>query len=345
MGVYHASMATPSRRARRLSFRIVAAVVAVVMAVAACGNGDDDASSEDTSTSSSTQEFSGPVGPIVFHRMNPASDEESFLYTASVDGSDVELLFAGVGITSRWSPDGSEISIFCCDDGMAAHFLDVESGEIRSFPQPDPALELFCGGSWSPDGERVTCASFGDPSRNGIYSVRASDGGDLTRITSNPDGEDLPGDYSPDGTRLVLIRSQEDRAVGYFVANVDGSGLRQLTPPDMLLDDSGFAGRWSPDGSDILFVARSAETHHKAIWIVDADSGTPEQLPIEPACGGPMADPDSFGCYSPDWSPDGSKIVFTRSDGDTESIYMVNADGTGIVQITDGEDDNPDWGT
>ena len=163
-------------------------------------------------------------------------------------------------------------------------------------------------------------------------------------ITSNPGGEDLAGDYSPDGTRLVLIRSQEDRPVGYLVANVDGSGLRQLTPPDMLHDDSGFAGRWSPDGNDILFVARSAETDHKAIWIVDADSGTPEQLPIEPACGGPTADPEAFGCYSPDWSPDGKRIVFTRSDGETESIYIVNADGSGIVQITEGEDDNADWG-
>ena len=41
-------------------------------------------------------------------------------------------------------------------------------------------------------------------------------------------------------------------------------------------------------------------------------------------------------------------IVFTRSsaDGGTENIYIVNADGTGLRQVTNGgTDDNPDWGT
>ena len=52
-----------------------------------------------------------------------------------------------------------------------------------------------------------------------------------------------------------------------------------------------------------------------------------------------------YGCYSPSWSPDGEQIVFTRSDPSTESIYIVNTDGSGLVQVTDGEDDTPIWGT
>ena len=39
-------------------------------------------------------------------------------------------------------------------------------------------------------------------------------------------------------------------------------------------------------------------------------------------------------------------IVFTRSTSDGENIYIVNADGTGLQQVTDGNtDDNADWGT
>jgi len=76
---------------------------------------------------------------------------------------------------------------------------------------------------------------------------------------------------------------------------------------------------------------------------VNADSGEPEQLPITPTCGG-LVQPGEFGCYSPSWSPDGAQIVFTRSDGSGESIYIVDADGSGLVQLTDGEDDQPDWG-
>ena len=69
---------------------------------------------------------------------------------------------------------------------------------------------------------------------------------------------------------------------------------------------------------------------------------------MTPACGGSFSDGSSAGCYSPEWSPDGSRIVFTRSssDGGTENIYIVNADGTGLRQVTDGgTDDKGDWGT
>ena len=210
---------------------------------------------------------------------------ETDVYVVDADGSesDVELLFAGGG-AGRWSPDGSEVSVFCCDDGMVAHLVDVATGDVRGLETPDPTLELYCDFGWSPDGERLVCEGYGvdDPSRNGIYSIRASDGGDLTRITSNPDGEDIPGDYSPDGTRLVFMRFEDDVPTGLFVVDIadDGAGEgepQQLTPEGMVLDDSGHAGRWSPDGDEILFVARESEDHHKAIWVVNAgaDGGAP----------------------------------------------------------------------
>jgi TolB protein len=234
---------------------------------------------------------------------------------------------------------------------MVAHLVDPGSGDLlRALPPPDPTLETFCGGAWSPDGERLACESFGvdDPSLNGIYSIRISDGGDLSRITTNPGGDDIPGDYSPDGDRLVFARWVDDEPIGVFVIELDGSGLVPVSPPDLMVDDAGFAGSWSPDGSQILFVARDAEDHHKAIWVVNADGSSPHPLQIAPGCGGPNSDPGSFGCYSPSWSPDGTRIVFTRSapDGSEENLWIVSADGSGLVQLTDGgTDDQPDWGT
>jgi hypothetical protein len=32
------------------------------------------------------------------------------------------------------------------------------------------------------------------------------------------------------------------------------------------------------------------------------------------------------------------------SASSTENIYIVNTDGSGLVQVTDGEDDTPTWG-
>jgi Tol biopolymer transport system component len=52
--------------------------------------------------------------------------------------------------------------------------------------------------------------------------------------------------------------------------------------------------------------------------------------------------------FQPGWSPDGTKIVFTRisANGTQENIYTLNADGSGLVQLTNtGWADQPDWGT
>jgi Tol biopolymer transport system component len=326
-------------------------VLIAVVLLAACSDATSPRS-PDSPEPTTTDAPAAPAGQIAFSRGTSimAGDEEKVVYTVNPDGSDLQPLFEdGPSSRPRWSPDGTEIHIFCCGDGMAAHILDPDTGDLRTLPQPDPKVETFCGGSWSPDGKRLTCAGFGvdDPSRNGIYSIRSSDGGGLKRITSNPGGFDAAGDYSPDGERLVFIRFKDERPVGFFVTNVDGSGLQQLTPEDMILDDSGFAGSWSPTGYQILIVALASEDAHKAIWVVNADGSSPHQLPITPACGGPFSDPTSAGCYSPSWSPDGSKIAFTRSspDGNEENIYTVNADGSGLFPVTDGGgDDDPDWG-
>lgn len=292
-------------------------------------------------------EVSGSVGRIAFARFDPALDG-LVTYTVNSDGSELRQLFDGRSEYPHWSPDGTEIAIFCCDNGMAAHLLDAETGDLRELPPPDPTLETHCGFAWSPDGERLACEVYGvdDPSRNGIYTIRSSDGGGLTRVTSNPGGTDIPGDYSPGGKRLVFFRSDEDGHAGIFVTRLNGTGIRRVAPRDMLVADTS-AGSWSPSGNRILFVASTSPDHHKAIWVVNPDGGSLHQLPIEPVCGGRFSNPRSAGCYSPSWSPDGTKIVFTRSspNGRRENIFTVDADGSGLFQVTNGGgDDLPDWG-
>jgi Tol biopolymer transport system component len=289
----------------------------------------------------------GVNGQIVFSRFDPAAGD-TFTYTVNPDGSHVQQLFsAHPSNTPHWSPDGSEVAIFCCDDGMAAHFVNPDTGSFREVAPPDPTLETHCGFSWSPDGQRLTCESFGvtDPSRTGVYSIRASDGGGLTRITSSPPGgDDVPGDYSPHGKRLVFVRLDENGPVGLFVTKLNGSGLRQITPPGMVVQFYG--GSWSPTGNKILFAARTDPDHRLAVWIVRADGSGLHQVPITPSCGGAFSDARSISCLDPDWSPDGTKIAFTRvTQGTPSSLYTVNADGSGLSQVTNARGDSqPDWG-
>ena len=290
---------------------------ALLLVVSGCGSSSDDSSAGKPGSSTPSSASSAPSalsGRIVFNRGDVGAGDSS-LYTMNPDGSDVTLLFERGASNARWAPDGSTISFFCCDDGMAAHFVDPDTESFRETAPPDPALETHCGFAWSPDGKRLPCETYGvdDPKRNGIYTIRVSDGGGLTRITSNPGGGDIPGDYSPDGKRLVFVRSKNDRPMGLFVINVDGSGLRRLTPKNMILDESGFAGSWSPS-DEILIVAHEGAGGPKRIWIVNVDGGAPRPLPIKLTC--------EFGCYSPSWSPDGKSIVFVRSNGSSETIYI-----------------------
>jgi Tol biopolymer transport system component len=221
----------------------------------------------------------------------------------------------------------------------------------RHSPWPDPTLETYCG-HWSPGGQRLACESFGvtDPRRNGIYTIRSSDGGGLRRVTSNPGGDDALGDYSPDGRRLVFVRSDENGPVGLFVVKLDGSGLRQITPPGFVTDgESG--GSWSPTGTKIVFTRQNAPDQRSSIWVVKADGSGLHELRITPACGGAFSDPKSISCYTPGWSPDGTKIVFTRvsANGAQRNIFTVNANGSGLSPVTSGanfrrEYSDPDWG-
>ena len=331
------------------SWTAAAAMVLGSLVLVACG--EDPPRASEPAGSAATQ-TSSLEGRIVFMRGDPSEGVlagEGVTYIVNADGSDERQLFSEGGSPGPgWSPDGSEIAIFCCNDGGAAHIIDPESGELRRIPPPDPTLETFCGVSWSPDGERLACEVFGvdDPSGNGIYSIRASDGGGLSRITSNPASDDIPGDYSPEGDRLVFLRSTGDGEVGIFVTDLEGADVRRISPPGLVVADT-TAGRWSPIDDRILFVAHDTEDHHKAIWVVNADGSAPHRLQIASGCGGPLSDPESFGCYSPSWSPDGKWIVFVRSapDGSEENLWIVNADGSGLVQLTDGgTDDLPDWG-
>lgn len=295
----------------------------------------------------------GTNGRIAYVRYDHA-EGDTLTFTINPDGSHPQQLFLdGPSGFPRWSPDGSQVSIgTACTDGTetcAATIVDPDTGAFRQFKWPDPTLETACG-PWSSDGKRLACESFGvtRSSRNGIYTIRSSDGRGLTRITSNPGGDDLPGDFSPDGKRIVFARVDEDGPVGLFVVKLDGTGLRQITPPGFITDDEPFGGSWSPTGNKILLTARTDADHRSAIWVVNADGSGLHQLPIAPACGGAFSDPKSVSCFQPGWSPDGTQIVFTRvsANGTQENVYTVNADGSGLTRVTtSGGASQPDWGT
>lgn len=121
-------------------------------------------------------------------------------------------------------------------------------------------------------------------------------------------------DMSPTGDLITYIKDDS-----VYMANSDGSEPVRLTNGKFPEFDS--SPRWSPDGKKIVFSRSDGN-----IYTVDAESKKITRL----------TDAEE-GVYhsSPDWSPDGKKIVYHSSGKSGYSdLYMMNADGSNISQIT-----------
>ena len=315
---------------RVILFALLAAVIAAISA---------------TSAAAKPRGFNGE---IVVNSDNRVTGEEQ-VYTVNPDGTDQRLVYNNSEV-GQWSPDGKRIALVT-ELGLPQVLLfNVDDGSSVYFGLPFdryPDLALFCG-TWSPDGTRLACEGFGqtDPSLNGVYTLRSSDGSDLQRVSSDPNGDDCPSDYSPDGKRLVITRAN-DTTYEIDTVKVDGSGMKRITPEGMNFNFCN--GRWSPQGNQIAFSAHVPNgDYHSSIWAVHFDGSELREIPV-PGCGAPNADPTGIGCFDPTWSPDGTKIAFGRRQGNGQSdLYTANADGSGLFQVTntpDIDEAGGDWGT
>jgi Tol biopolymer transport system component len=298
------------------------------------------------SVSSAAAKPGGTNGKIATNSDNLVTGEEQ-VYAVDPDGTDRQLV-ANNSETGGWSPDGSRIALFT---DLGERLFNIDTGDSVDLGLPFdryPDLALFCG-VWSPDGKRLACEGFGqtDPSLNGAYTLRSSDGGDLQRVTYEPNGDDCPSDYSPNGNRLVVTRAS-DTTYEIDTVKLDGSGLKRITPNGMEFNFCN--GSWSPQGNDIVFSAHVPNgDYHSSVWVVHFNGAGLRQLPIAGPCGGPFSDPSTYGCFNPVWSPDGRKIAFGRNQDDGQrDLYTVNADASGLFQVTHTDDIsefNGDWGT
>lgn len=136
-------------------------------------------------------------------------------------------------------------------------------------------------------------------------------------------GSNMSPAPSPDGSKVAMILSKSG-AVDLWVANADGSGLKQLTKTRE--DDS--APCWSPDGQWICFATKINE--RRSLCKIPAAGGTAQRI----STAG-VSNPSE-----PDWSPDGKWIVFTAQMGGFDLCVVPSSGGPATVLVS-GED--PSW--
>jgi dipeptidyl aminopeptidase/acylaminoacyl peptidase len=103
---------------------------------------------------------------------------------------------------------------------------------------------------------------------------------------------------------------------------VDGSDVREITqPPEGGIAADG-SPSVSPDGKTIVF-SRAIPGEPPHIYLVGVDGSRLRRF-----TQGNLAE------IQPVWSPDGTRIAFSRAHGEHFDLFVAGADGSGLTQLT-----------
>jgi Tol biopolymer transport system component len=216
--------------------------------------------------------------------------------------------------------------------------------------------------SWSPDG---TTLAFSDREASsqptGIFLL-SLDNLAVRRLTS----PGLPGDYnpafSPDGRKLAFNRGSQGITSIYLLPVKGGEERHLITGPQC-----GWGLAWTADGRNIVFGRAAWLGKSGWLWKISAQGGEPERLQFgqegsEPSIRGnrlayarqwtnlnfwkrtldrshSVRQAERFLTSTtiesgPQFSPDGSKIVFESTRSGAYEIWFCRSDGTNLIQLT-----------
>ena len=106
-----------------------------------------------------------------------------------------------------------------------------------------------------------------------------------------------------------------------------GRGVRQISVREGIHDAEPHI---SPDGTKLVFSSRKGKKSKRetpTLWTANIDGSMMTQI----GAG-----------HNPRWSPDGSKILFHAPAGNNFDIWMINPDGTDLMQLTTDSADDVD---
>jgi hypothetical protein len=170
-----------------------------------------------------------------------------------------------------------------------------------------------------------------------IWTVNV-DGTDVRELAPDLPGEQDIRDWAvaPDGSRLYFWVGDEDRV---FSALADGSAREQMCPP---MDPCPFPrAKFSPDGTKLAYVRMIDGGKERVIAMLDPVTGPSVDFASTRASVAVSTCDEATGFNTvPNWAPDGSRLVFARTEPRLASgdqcgvIFMLSADGTGLHQLT-----------
>ena len=171
--------------------------------------------------------------------------------------------------------------------------------------------------AWSADGERIV---FGNRNWDDIFQMKA-DGSDERNLTS-AEGLDFAASYYPAGDKVAFStfrgeRFQSDIYTMTLSSNGQVTGLTRITTNENADDQAPVI---SPDGKRIAFASdRAGDAGGDFdIYVMKAAPEGPKNVPVR-ITKSPAND------YSPEWSPDGTRLAFERGQYLSHEVMAMKA--------------------
>lgn len=156
-------------------------------------------------------------------------------------------------------------------------------------------------------------------------------------------------DWSPDGRQMAIVFRMDGNNYEVVITDAMGNTLSMITRSRNVIDNE---PAWSPDGSKIAFASNEARLQDPRagfdIYVSSMEGQEPSRLTDSLAWGianvYPGLDPPQWNT-SPDWSPDGSQLVFRSTRDGNNEIYVMAADGSAERNLTKhpASDTDPAW--
>jgi TolB protein len=141
--------------------------------------------------------------------------------------------------------------------------------------------------------------------------IMNADGSDRKQLTE-AEGTAFYASLSPDG-QTVYFSSRRTGTFEIYSIGANGKNFKRLTKNIGSL----YAPELSPNGDWIVFT-----NDGNGLWVMKSDGSNPHAI-------------TSADDIDPTWSPDGSMIAFASSRTGSRQLFVMNADGSNVRQVTD----------
>jgi Tol biopolymer transport system component/DNA-binding winged helix-turn-helix (wHTH) protein len=328
--------------------------------------------------------FSPDANHVAFAR-NSDSPELSGIYIKQIGSEQLlQLTHNERDLCPAWSPDGRYLAFsryaeqehFKYDEEHFIYLIAAVGGAERKLYSGPPSFPLL---DWSPDGKVIAFSTAPPGHSSSSISLLTLETLATRKLTEPGVGnQDWAPVFSPDGKNLAFIRANGNHTKDeLFVMAANGGEARRLTFDDASVSSS---PAWARDGKSILF--SSTRSGPMSIWRIPSSGGTPTQVlelglkaehPRIAGSGNRLTYEQQDGItsvwglnlaagkknarkqvtasrgdnHAAELSPDRTRIVFVSNRTGSDQIYICNADGSDLLQLTNlgngGTPGRPHW--